>query len=76
MSEVNRRNLSGIYIFYKFDNEEERAPTCFEDCPEEKQDEWLSSLEPQAVERLAKHLAKKLRQIGDNFDIYTGDEHE
>ncbi|NBP67774.1 MAG: hypothetical protein EBR30_02515 [Cytophagia bacterium] len=66
---INRRNLSGIYIFHKFDDEERREPTCFEDCPEEKQDEWMDSLEPSAVKQLAKHLASTLRKIGDNFDI-------
>ena len=77
MSEVNRRNLSGVYIFHKFDNEEKREPTCFEDCPDSKQDEWLNSLDPEAVKNLAKHLAKTLREIGDHFDITTQEnEHE
>jgi hypothetical protein len=64
-----RRNLSGIYIFHKFEDEEKREPTCFEDCPVEKQDEWLNSLEPEAVKNLAKQLAKSLRSIGDHFDL-------
>lgn len=66
---MNRRNLSGIYIFHKFENEESIQPTCFEDCPEEKQDEWLDSLEPEAVKQLAKQLGKTLRKIGDQFGI-------
>jgi hypothetical protein len=74
---LNRRNLSGVYIFHKFDNEEKREPTCFEDCPESRQDEWLNSLDPEAVKNLAKHLANTLRKIGDHFDIITQeDEHE
>jgi hypothetical protein len=68
---MNRRNLSGIYIFHKFENEESREPTCFEDCPEEKQDEWLNSLDPEAVKQLAKHLAKSLRKVGDHFGLAT-----
>ena len=68
---MNRRNLSGIFIFHKFENEEHREPTCFEDCPEEKQDEWLNSLEPEAVKNLAKMLAKTLRQVGDHFGLAT-----
>ena len=51
---LNRRNLSGIYIFHKFEDEERREPTVFEDCPEERQDEWLSSLDAEAVKNLAK----------------------
>lgn len=73
---MKRRNLSGIYIFHQFENEEKRQPTCFEDCSIEKQDEWLSTLEPQAVINLAKHLAKTLREIGDFCDIAKGESDE
>jgi hypothetical protein len=74
MVKENRRNLSGIYIFHKFEDEERRQPTCFEDCPEEKQDEWLDSLDPKAVKSLAKQLGKTLRIIGDHFDLTTKSE--
>lgn len=73
---TNRRSLSGIYIFHKFEDEERREPTCFEDCPEEKQDEWLNSLDPEAVKRLAKSLAGTLRGIGDQFDLTTKSEED
>jgi hypothetical protein len=73
---MNRRNLSGIYIFHKFEDEERREPTCFEDCPEEKQDEWLNSLDPEAVKNLAKQLGKTLRTIGDQFDIATAESND
>lgn len=66
---IDRRNLSGIYIFEKFDSDEKRKPTCFEDCKEETQDEWLNDLESEAIKRLAKSLAKTLRDIGDKFDL-------
>lgn len=65
----NRRNLSGIYFFHKFDEDESREPTCFEDCPEEKQDEILDMLEPEAVKNLAKKLAQSLREVGDFFTV-------
>ncbi len=71
---MNRRNLSGIYIFHKFKDEERRQPTCFEDCPEEKQDEWLDSLDLEAVKNLAKMLGKTLREIGDQFELSTKSE--
>jgi hypothetical protein len=67
---VNRRNISGIYIFHKFEDEDRREPTCFEDCPEEKQDEWLNSLDAEAVKNLAKMLGRTIRSIGDQLDIY------
>lgn len=66
---IKRRNLSGIYIFEQFEGEEKRQPTCFEDCTEKKQDEWLESLEHEALRNLAKQLGKSLRSIGDQFDI-------
>lgn len=69
MSELRRRSLSGIYIFHKFEDEERREPTCFEDCPESKQDEWLNNLDPESVKNLAKSLGAVLRGIGDHFDL-------
>jgi len=69
MEKINRRNLSGIYIFHKFEDEERREPTVFEDCPEEKQDEWLNSLDPEAVKNLAKQLGRCIRSIGDQLDL-------
>ena len=68
-TKVNRRNLSGIYLFYKFEEDERREPTTFEDCPAEKQDEWLNSLDAEAVKNLAKQLANTLRAVGDSFDL-------
>ena len=76
MEQTKRRNLSGVYIFHKFEDEASRQPTCFEDCPEEKQDEWLNSLGPEAVKNLAKHLGSTLRKLGDHFDILVGEEDE
>lgn len=71
MEKINRRSLSGIYIFYKFEDEQKREPTAFEDCPEQKQDEWMSSLNREALINLAKQLARSLRSVGDKFDITT-----
>ncbi len=69
-----RRSLSGIFIFEKFESEEKRKPTCFEDCTEETQDKWLESLEPEALKNLAKMLGKTLKEIGDQFDLMKGEE--
>lgn len=70
MEKVNRRNISGIYIFHKFDEDERREPTCFEDCPESKQDEWLNSLDAEGVKNLAKMLGNTIRSIADQLDLY------
>lgn len=66
---MRRRNLSGIYIFDKFEDEDKRQPTCFEDCQEETQNRWLDSLEMEALKNLAKILGEKLRLVGDQFEI-------
>ena len=76
MSNIKRRGLSGIYIFYKFEDEERRQPTCFEDCPVEKQDEWLNSLDPESIKNLAKSLGAVLRGIGDQFDLASKSEED
>jgi hypothetical protein len=70
MEKVNRRNISGIYIFHKFNEDERREPTCFEDCPESKQDEWLNSLDAEGVKNLAKMLGNTIRSIADQLDLY------
>jgi hypothetical protein len=70
MEKINRRNISGIYIFHKFDEDERREPTCFEDCPESKQDEWLNSLDAEGVKNLAKMLGNTIRSIADQLDLY------
>lgn len=41
---IKKRNLSGIYIFEKFEDEESREPTCIEDCTEKTQDRYLNSI--------------------------------
>lgn len=74
MSNPTRRNLSGIYIFDVLPGDKRRQPTVFEDCTEEKQQEWLDSLTVEALKNLAKMLGEKLRDLGDMFDIMSGSE--
>lgn len=64
-----RRNLTGIYIFDKFEGEEKRQPTCFEDCQEITQDKWLKSLKREELVNLAKQLGKTIKNIGDQLDL-------
>lgn len=71
-----RRNLSGVFIFDTLPGDERRKPTCFEDCTEEKQQEWLDSLTPEALKGLSLQLAKTLRTIGDQFDIMCGEDED
>ena len=74
MTNPTRRNLSGIYIFDVLPGDKRRKPTVFEDCTEEKQQEWLDSLTVEALKNLSKMLGEKLRDIGDMFDIICGEE--
>ena len=73
---MRRRNLSGIYIFDKYEDEPTRQPTCFEDCQEETQNKWLDTLEVEALKNLAKILGEKLRLVGDQFEIAANVEEE
>jgi len=66
---MKRRNLSGIFIFDKFEDEEKREPTCFKDCQEATQDKWLDSLDQEALKRLAKKLGATIREIGEQLDL-------
>ena len=71
---TTRRNLSGVYIFDTLPGDKKRQPTCFEDCTEEKQQEWLDSLTLEALKNLSIQLGKSLRTIGDQFDIMCGEQ--
>ena len=64
-----RRNLSGIYYFDKFDNEEKRQPTCFEDCQESTQDKIMENMSPNELIALAKKLADVIKDIGNQLDL-------
>ena len=66
-----RRNLSGIYFFDTFPNEEERQPTCFEDCTIEKQEEILNSKDPEWNKALVLLLSRTLKELGKQFDIVS-----
>jgi hypothetical protein len=72
MTNPARRNLSGVYIFDTLPGDKRRQPTVFEDCTQEKQQEWLDSLTTEALKNLAKMLGTKLRDLGDMFDIMSG----
>ena len=69
-----RRNLSGVYIFDVLPGDVRRQPTVFEDCTEEKQQEWLDGLTTEALHNLCKMLGRSLRGLGDRFDIMSGTE--
>lgn len=56
-----RRNLSGIYIWDQFPDDEKRQPTCIEDCQQETRRAWL-------MKRNNKVYAKQaIKMIYDTF---------
>lgn len=67
--ENKRRNLSGIYIFDKFPEDEKRQPTCLEDCQEETRKKWLETLSREALINTIEYLCKTLREVSDQFGI-------
>lgn len=68
MDKKIRRNISGIYIFEKFEGECKSKPTCIEDCSEETRNNWLESLEKKALINCVNHLCETLNNITEQFD--------
>ena len=62
------RNLSGIYFRHQLESGRWDNIT-FEDLPEDKQDEILSTYTKEQTNQLCKLLAKTLNNIGDQIDI-------
>lgn len=67
--ENKRRSLSGIFIFDQFPGEENRKPTCIEDCQEETRKAWLESLSKEALINTIEYLCETVRNISDQFGI-------
>ena len=61
------RNLSGMY--FRAEREGKWTNVVFEDLEESEQDEILSSKDTEFIKGIAKHLARTLREIADQFDI-------
>lgn len=62
---MKRYNVSGIYIFDKFPGEEERHPTCVEDCQEETRLKWLSTLDAEALKRTFDIVVEAIKYVND-----------
>jgi hypothetical protein len=64
-----RRYLSGIYIFDKFPEDEQRLPTCIEDCQLETRVRWLNTLEKEALIDCINSLCDTITKMSDKFGI-------
>jgi hypothetical protein len=63
--ELKRRDLSGIYIFDTFPNEEKRQPTCIEDCQQETRRKWCMAQTQDCLRNTIKHLAQTFKETTD-----------
>lgn len=67
---MKRRNLSGIFIFDKLEEEEKPTPTCLEDCTPETRLKWLEGLEKEALINCIEHLCETINEFSELLDIY------
>lgn len=64
-----RRNISGIYIFDKFPEEEKRQPTCIEDCQSTTRNEWLETLDKEGLISVVNQLCESLTSLADFCNV-------
>lgn len=62
-----KRNLDGC--FFRVRRREKYEDLCFTDLTRDEQETVLKDRSPEFIVRLALHLAKIIRQIGDEFDL-------
>ncbi len=65
MSELKRRDLSGLYIFDTFPGEEKRKPTCIEDCQQETRRKWCMAQTQVCLRDTIKNLAHTFKEMTD-----------
>jgi len=63
MTELIRRDLSGIYIFDKFPTDEKRKPTCIEDCQQETRRTWCLSNDKDCLRSTISMLADSFNDM-------------
>ena len=67
MKQMINRNLDGIY--FRIERDGKCQNLCFSDLTEEEQKEVLKNKSPEFVLQIALNMAKRLREIGDKFDL-------
>ena len=65
MTELKRRDLSGIYIFDTFPGEEKRQPTCIEDCQPETRRKLLMTKSKEWMRDCIRQLAQTFKETTD-----------
>lgn len=69
-----RRNLSGVYFRSKNQESGKYENVVFEDLDEEEQNKILNTKEGEWIKSLVKILANTLNDIGNQFDLMTGED--
>ena len=64
---MTNRNLDGCY--FRIRRGEKYEDLCFSDLTRDEQEELLKDKSPEFIVELTLHLAKIIRQIGDEFDL-------
>lgn len=64
---MTNRNLDGCY--FRIRRGEKYEDLCFSDLTRNEQEELLKDKSPEFIVELTLHLAKIIRQIGDEFDL-------
>lgn len=70
---MTNRNLDGCY--FRIRRGEKYENLCFSDLTRDEQEEVLKDKSSEFIVGLALHLAKIIRQIGDEFDL-RGENHD
>ena len=68
------RNLCGVYIRTERDGKWQNI--CFSDMTAEEMDKFLATKDKKWVDSLAKILAERLHEIGEQFDIVAGHDYD
>lgn len=65
MKELKRRDLSGIYIFDKFQTDERRKPTCVEDCAQNTRRKWCMSKNEEYLRNVVRMECETFKDLCD-----------
>ena len=63
MTELIRRDISGIFIFDKFPTDKRRKPTCIEDCQQETRRQWCLSIDKDYLRSAIEMLAESFKEL-------------
>ena len=62
-TELKRRNISGIYLLDKFPTDENRKPTCVEDCQMATRNRWLKAHDKEYLRNAIEALADSFKEL-------------